>query len=306
MGDDGFTKPIFVLGKQRSGTTWLANQISQHHEIAAVRHPAHEGVHESVYFSHIYKRFGDLTQEGNFAEFVDVFGTCDYAMLAGVTSEMLWNMWPDVSYESIFKTLMDRFAREQEASYWLEKSPAHTPFLPQLLRWYPDGKFVGITRDTRHVLASTLAKGGQGKCERLIKLVKSVFLKSYYDRLISAYSGSDERVMMVFFAEFKSDQKAVLERICSFLSLEYDDSMGVQAFPKNSSFESGSDRKKELDRLEIVTAETLRMIASVIPLKVLEWGHQLYRRVTSRRLPLWFWKLASDGRLQRSDARRGH
>ena len=78
-------QPLFILGKQRSGTTWLANQLSQHSQIAAVRSDHHNGVHESAFFSHVAGRYGDLTRQTNFVEFAETMAASDTLRIAGST-----------------------------------------------------------------------------------------------------------------------------------------------------------------------------------------------------------------------------
>ena len=59
-------KPIFIVGTNRSGTTWLANILSSHPKIAAIHHVNHHkfysGVIESFYFSHVYGRYGFIIE----------------------------------------------------------------------------------------------------------------------------------------------------------------------------------------------------------------------------------------------------
>lgn len=130
--------PIFVLGKHRSGTTWLANQLCQHSHIVGVQHEAHGGIHESAYFSTVYGRYGDLITKSNFIELVEVLAASDYFRLAGATKEYLYSLWP-TTYQDLFKQAMDDLADRKGASHWLEKTPPHTPsslalrtFIPRL------------------------------------------------------------------------------------------------------------------------------------------------------------------------------
>ena len=46
-------RPIFVLGRHRSGTTWLSNVLAAFPEIYAPAHELHHGTHESAFFSHL-------------------------------------------------------------------------------------------------------------------------------------------------------------------------------------------------------------------------------------------------------------
>lgn len=86
------TQPLFILGKQRSGTTWLSNQLSQHSQISAAQNDHHGGVHESAYFSHVAGRYGDLSQKTNYVEFVEVMAVSDMMKILGVDKEFLYSL----------------------------------------------------------------------------------------------------------------------------------------------------------------------------------------------------------------------
>ena len=45
--------PIFVVGSNRSGTTYISNILASSNLITAVQHEEHFGIHESSYFNHI-------------------------------------------------------------------------------------------------------------------------------------------------------------------------------------------------------------------------------------------------------------
>ena len=75
--------PLFVLGAQRSGTTWTANLLAAHPQVAAVQSDDHFGIHESIFFSHFARAFGDLDDDANFDRFVAQFVTSDYYVLSG-------------------------------------------------------------------------------------------------------------------------------------------------------------------------------------------------------------------------------
>lgn len=76
--------PVFVLGVQRSGTTWLANILAQHSRAIAVQADDHFGIHESIFFSHFARVYGDLGDEANFERFATDFATSDYYVLTGL------------------------------------------------------------------------------------------------------------------------------------------------------------------------------------------------------------------------------
>lgn len=289
--------PIFVLGKQRSGTTWLANQLAKHPAIAAISHAAHEGVHESVYFSHIYNKFGNLHKKKNCESFIEIFGNSDYAFLAGVTPQKLRTMFPS-TYAAVFRKVMDEVATKQGAAYWLEKSPAHTPLLPLLARLYPDAVFIGITRDITEVIASTLkmainSKGELNPLTRKARLIQNVFLKIYYDRVMYDFACSSKRIMLVSFSEFKADQESVLRNLCAFLNLEYVDGLLVSQYQKNTSFKSDKERQRIMTKAEVNFCRWAeKIINTAVPFWLMNFVYNAVKKPNKKkRLPAWFFKL---------------
>ncbi|MHA1284992.1 MAG: sulfotransferase family protein [Promethearchaeota archaeon] len=151
------SKPIFVVRPHRSGTTWIANILCQHSKIVGVQADEHHGIHESAFFSSVENYFGDLRNDNNFIIFVESFGSSDYFRLTGLNKDFLYNNRPK-TYAGAFRLIMDTFAKKQRAEYWLEKTPAHTLYLNKIAKYFPNAKFVGITRDVIDVLRSAVRR----------------------------------------------------------------------------------------------------------------------------------------------------
>ncbi len=41
-------KPVFIIGTNRSGTTWVGNLLAAHSDVAAIVHEKHKEIHESA------------------------------------------------------------------------------------------------------------------------------------------------------------------------------------------------------------------------------------------------------------------
>ena len=93
---------IFVLGGQRTGTTFLANLLVSQNKILGVTHPKHWGIYESSFFSIIENRFGDLKNKINYLSFISVMSKYDYFRLMGFDFNKLKNLNVD-SYKDFFK-----------------------------------------------------------------------------------------------------------------------------------------------------------------------------------------------------------
>lgn len=70
--------PIFIVGVQRTGTTWIANIISNNSNVTACGAEKHKGIHESAFFSKLLGYCGDLKDNNKFIEFVSIFSKSDY------------------------------------------------------------------------------------------------------------------------------------------------------------------------------------------------------------------------------------
>ena len=285
--------PLFVLGKHRSGTTWLANQLYQHPLIAGVAHERHEGIHESAYFSSVYNRYGDLTERNNFMEFVEVISACDYFKLAGATKDFLYSLWP-TTYEDVFRVVMDTYANSQGATYWVEKSPAHTLLVDQLAATYPDAKFISITRNIEATIASTLALKishyGSGMSRR--HLITATILRCiFYNKTLQSFSARSDRMLTVQYETLRNDRASSLQKICTFLDLPFDSRMCDQVFVPNTSF-GKVKRSQVLSNSERKLIGRLHRLLQLIPLNVLTL---IYRAKKQKRqsLPWWFFKLHS-------------
>src|SRR6056297_1539750 len=100
------TTPVFVLGKQRSGTTWLATALARHPQVAAILRPGYERVLESHYFTGLDGRYGDLASFPDYAEFASVFAASEYFRLTGLAPSTLLEAWP-ADYAQAFRIVMD-------------------------------------------------------------------------------------------------------------------------------------------------------------------------------------------------------
>ena len=296
--------PVIVLGKQRSGTTWLANQLCEHPRIAGVRHEAHLGIHESVFFSFIYGRYGDIRNRANFIEFAEVMAASDYCRIAGITRKFLYALWP-ATYEAVFRAMHEFIAEQQGAPFWIEKSPAHAVWVNELAEWYPDAKFIGVIRDLQQVVASDLRRFPDehpGQTARYATWRKRVifrtcFGRAYYNKMIRAFARRHpDRILMVHYTEMRADLESVCRRICDFIGLEFDAKMLGQSYPPNTSFTGGGrPRGETVTGGERLLAACLGAAARLTPRQVLALGEsrRSYRRRHDRPLPTWFFRLTT-------------
>ncbi len=246
--------PVFVLGLQRSGTTWLANVLANHPNAVAVQAEDHFGIHESIFFSHFARAYGDLDDDLNFRRFAAEFTTSDYYMLTGLPPDWLLSDRPG-SYPEAFRNVMDEMARRRGGvQLWIEKSPTHTLLAEELAAAFPDARFVGIERRPEPVIASQLRLDGDEPLRyprRLLRLLSMCLTYSLNQRWLARFCRDCDRCRSTSYEALFANPARETERICAFLGVRFTDSMLDLPWRRNTSFEG---RHRARDPSTLLTA----------------------------------------------------
>ena len=287
--------PLFILGKQRSGTTWLANQLCEHSLIEGPRQAHHGGVHESAYFSHVYGRYGSLEQKTNYSEFVEAMAVSNFMRILEVDKAFLYSLWP-TRYEAVFRAVMNRYAERHGAHYWLDKTPEHTLLVHELAAMYPDAKFIAIIRDVHDVVNSTVSRyGGRSMRHRELRLAKATLSWTQHCKAIESFAAGSDRILVTSYELLRNETEDVYRRMCAFLELEFEPTMLKQAYKANSTFRPGRERDKTLSPADRRFIGAIATLGRFIPLPVLNsLGQERGLGVeASRKLPQWFYSMHS-------------
>jgi len=252
---------VFVLGLDRSGTTWLANLLANHPRAIAVQAPDHFGVHESIFFSHFARAYGDLEDDRCFQRFATDFTESDYYRLTGIEPEWLQARRPR-SYPEAFRAVMDEFAVRQPtpADAWIEKSPAHTLIADRLARDFPDARFVAIVRRPRDVIASRLVVSGRpppGYPARLGRLVRLARDCSLYERWLRAFCERGGGRVLLTYEALATEPESEVARACEVIGVEFEPELLDLRWDRNTSFKGEPKRSRGLsipDRIVTITA----------------------------------------------------
>lgn len=286
--------PVFVLGVQRSGTTWVANILAQHSRITAVQAEDHFGIHESIFFSHFALAYGDLDKEDNFQHFATDFTTSDYYLLSGLKSDWLTRARPR-SYPDAFRSLMDEVARRRGVDLWVEKSPAHTALAEYLATTFPDARFVCVVRRAPGAIASQLWLDGHPPPHpaRIRVLMRACLLRAQ-QRLLAQFCRSHGRCFLTKYENFAADSQGECRRMCDFLGIDYEPTMLELPWKRNTSFGS-ANRHRALSVPDRIIVATLNAVLALLPLSVLR-SLIAWRRARSGSrhggvdFPSWCWR----------------
>jgi hypothetical protein len=214
------SRPIFLVGCPRSGTTLLSVMLHAHPRIAM---PPETRFLLPTYYTR--SRFGDLTVEENRralgramtqrgSQFADL-GLKRKDVVAKIAAG-------PPTFGSAAGTIWREFARSRGKARWGEKRPAYWQSMDVILRLFPDAQVIHLVRDGRSCVASLKqvtwwpdgVMGGMATWvladQRLRRLGKELGADSYY---------------RIQYEDLLADPRAELERLCDYLGEEFDDAM---------------------------------------------------------------------------------
>lgn len=290
-------RPLFVLGLQRSGTTWLANLLCSQPEIAGVVAEDHNGVHESIFFSHFVKQFSPEADPEQRNRMLLALQQSDY----GVLSEVGNGWFPaqqSSGYSEIFRTMMEQVARRKGASIWLEKSPHHTLLADELRSRYPDALFIGVIRDDKSLIASRLYGFGRQPergLKRSLDIIRGCLANGLYSRYLKRLAERDRSTVVVQYQHLLSDTERTLRLLLPEAGVKGDMIEPVSKFAANSSFTSGSKKKKALNQADIFLIGLCAGVFRLIPVSFLLWAERKNRQRRGVEWPEWCWKRSGKG-----------
>ncbi|WP_266170481.1 sulfotransferase family protein [Dyella subtropica] len=152
----------FVVGCPRSGTTIVQALLA--------RHPAVFTPPETALFEHLHGnlawRWGDAQAQPKSARLRqrlgftrkherDLFMTLQ-RMLPSAPAFLRHPSLRTRTFEKRFVALLDQLAEDADRSLWLEKTPNHLLYIPEIEALAPDARFVHVIRPGAEVVASLI------------------------------------------------------------------------------------------------------------------------------------------------------
>ena len=274
-------RPIFVLGRHRSGTTWLSNVLASLPEVYAPSHEAHRGVHESAFFSHLVRFCNHGRTSRDLAEIKDRFERSEFFRLTGLPQG------PEIvgrGSAAYFRDVMDAAAARAGARYWLEKTPAHTLHAKFIAESFPDAILVAVVRDPRDVVASNVL--GFGDAASAWHWFRQAAITAVYEKVIAR-----NRVSIIRYESLVAAYEPTIRSLLARLGIE-SAAIPRSRFASNSSYDLRPPSRQWWQATAMAAGRGLVQTwpSSLVEAAVIRW--RLARPGT---LPPWFPPRGSDG-----------
>ena len=214
--------PVFLIGTQRSGSNLLRLMLNQSRDLAAPHPP-----HVLQRMTPLLDRYGDLSDPGRFALLVD-----DVCRLVDA-NPVAWRESPfdrervlarcrDRSLVAVLAAVYEQQACDAGARDWVCKSMANVDFLDEISGHFgARAKFIHLHRDGRDV-ALSFQKAVVGE-----KHVYSIAKQWGRDqrKALAHRRRAESAVFRIGYEELTSDPRPVLERLCDFLGVRFEQRM---------------------------------------------------------------------------------
>lgn len=213
------TRPIFLMGNIRSGTSLLSRMLNSHPEICV------------PYESHIYNvfwRFRDRYEP-----------LTDPTRRRHLVNDVLamrvfrdWSRPPDAesvmkcieraNFHGVFEAVMRAWADDQKKPRWGEKTPHNGPYWRAISEGFPDAQFIHLVRDGRDCTLSMI----KARFGPKLTYPAAVKWANYLDEMQRMYEGlGPSRVYEVRYEDLLDNPEQTLQALCEFLGERYDPAM---------------------------------------------------------------------------------
>lgn len=276
-------KKIFVVGRHRTGTTWVANILASHAQVFTPTHEAHRGQHESEFFSSVvpYCRLGE-TQTDRMA-IRAIFERSDFWQLLFPESSPSLDV-EELGIHGYFSAAMDEATLQRGCTHWLEKTPAHTLVLGDLVRAYPDAIFIAVERDSLDTTRSNVHRFADAN--RWRDWLKAAVWHEVYSKILSRHR---DRVHVVRYADLVNCYDKEMSTLMQVVGLN-DQAHLQSSWAPNTSF--GGDVPEVPTKYRLLV-RAISILFRYVPASFCELVARNRVRKLDKPLPNWFFRVFS-------------
>jgi len=213
--------PIFIIGTERSGTNLLRLILNSHSNIS-VPHPPHI----MKYFHPIEHLYGNLNIDKNFKKLIDdvcrLVDLHTYPWEIKPNRKQVFNNVTDKKLLNIYFEINNQYLKYAGKKRWVCKSTFMIDYVADILKHFPDARFIYMVRDGRDVAVSSKSSifndyhiyytAKRWSNEQQLGL-------SWMKRL------KPEQIMMLKYEDLLNDPVKEVHKICSFLNETYEEVM---------------------------------------------------------------------------------
>ncbi len=215
-------KLIFIFSQPRAGSTLLQRILGAHPDIHTTAepwimlHPVY-----ALKKSGFYSEFGSDTAYSGLNDFL------------GQTEEK-----EELYYKALRKmaaTLYDGVLSPSGKSFYLDKTPRYYNIIPELIKLFPEAKFVFLLRNPFAVLSSTLATWYNNDYKALLKSVNKLDIYKAPAKLLEGINIMQDKAIKIHYEKLVLEPHTEIKLLCDKLGIKFYEDMinyGKKKAPK--------------------------------------------------------------------------
>lgn len=176
---------------------------------------------------------------------------------------------------------MNAAAQGHGCSAWAEKTPAHTLYLGDILKSYPDAKVIAITRRPLDVVVSNVYKFSSTK--NIVDYLKACFWTVVYEKYIRLH---EKNIMVLQYEDLLSSFNKTAKDVLDYL--------GLTALPVSSRFAPDSAfgaQRAQLNLPRRIVCQLAIGVFSLLPAPLCAVIVGIRNRSRKPTLPSWFFRV---------------
>lgn len=206
------TKPIFIAGPDRSGTTLMYAFLASHPQISMVR--------RTNMWRYFYGRYGDLSRRENFERCLgDMIRYKRMGVLHPDPQRIAQEFWQgEPSYGRLFAIFHQQRAEQLGKTRWGDKSLHTEHYAERVFREYPQARIIHMVRDPRDRYASVKKRHGRTVNRVGASVGRWLFSMRAARRNLERYP---QQYLIVRYEQLAFHPEETLKAVCDFIEEEY-------------------------------------------------------------------------------------
>jgi hypothetical protein len=213
---------VFIVGSPRSGTTWLQRLLASH---PGVRTGQETDLFDVYVGPQLRAWHRDLDQE-----------------LSGRGGVGLAGYLREEEFLSLLREYMNRLLEPmvgelKPGELFVEKTPSHALFIPEIMELLPESRIIHILRDARDVVASLLAASrswGSHWAPQGAARASGMWVRHVEAVRKAALGLKKDRFHEVRYEELHASTPETFKGVCEFLELQWDEEGIEKAVEENT------------------------------------------------------------------------
>lgn len=236
--------PIFIFSLPRTGSTLLQRVLMSHSKISSFAEP-----HILLPFVHANKLEGTITNYSHISS---------YRAVSDLV-ENLPNKEEDY-YKFLHEFVIKIFNSLSHGNsiFFLDKTPVYIWIIPEIVKIFPNAKFIFLFRNPMQIYASILTTFSNNSFKKLYRFKR--YLDEGFELLSEKYETYKDISYSLNYENFVNDPENTLNDLLDYLKLDYEDNM-LNSFSKQDLVGKSKDPTgtKNYKKVETVTLDKWKL-----------------------------------------------